>query len=106
MLDGEPTVWTQSCPKALSIPIKHTTGRYHAPDEELDRMEAAGRVILRYAPGANPNGSERDIAGVANDAGNVVGLMPHPEHAVDALTGSVDGLSLFRSVVEHARVAV
>jgi phosphoribosylformylglycinamidine synthase subunit PurQ / glutaminase len=73
----------------LSVPIKHTTGRYHLPPD------GDVRVVLRYAPGHNPNGSERDIAGVANEAGNVFGLMPHPEHAVDALTGSTDGLRLF-----------
>ena len=83
---------------ALSIPVKHTTGRYYAPDPVLDEMEAGGQVVFRYAPGENPNGSLRDIAGVANAAGNVVGLMPHPEHAVDPLTGSDDGLKLFDSV--------
>jgi phosphoribosylformylglycinamidine synthase subunit PurQ / glutaminase len=62
-------------------------------------MEALGQVTFRYAPGQNPNGSARDIAGVSNKAGNVVGLMPHPEHAVDPLTGSDDGIALFRSVV-------
>ena len=84
---------------ALSIPVKHTTGRYYAPDPVLDEMEANGQVVFRYAPGENPNGSLRDIAGVSNAAGNVVGLMPHPEHAVDPLTGSEDGLKLFESVV-------
>jgi phosphoribosylformylglycinamidine synthase I len=78
----------------LSIPVKHMTGRYFAPEDELDALEAAGQVALRYAPGHNPNGSLRDIAGVSNEAGNVLGLMPHPEHAVDVLTGSVDGLAL------------
>ena len=68
----------------------------------LDELEALGQVTFRYAPGQNPNGSARDIAGVSNKAGNVVGLMPHPEHAVDPLTGSVDGLKLFRSVVGAA----
>ena len=84
---------------ALSIPVKHTTGRYYAPDPVLDELEANGQVVFRYAPGENPNGSLRDIAGVSNAAGNVVGLMPHPEHAVDPLTGSADGLKLFESVV-------
>ena len=79
----------------LSIPVKHTTGRFFAPD--LAELEAEGQVILRYAPGQNPNGSERDVAGVCNAARNVVGLMPHPEHAVDALLGSDDGLQLFAS---------
>ncbi len=82
----------------LSIPIKHTSGCFWAPDEELDRLEAAGQVAFRYAPGHNPNGSARDIAGVTNEAGNVLGLMPHPEHAVDPLTGSEDGLKIFASV--------
>jgi phosphoribosylformylglycinamidine synthase subunit PurQ / glutaminase len=63
----------------------------------LDELEASGQVVLRYATGNRPNGSARDIAGVSNAAGNVVGLMPHPEHAVDPLTGSVDGLKLFSS---------
>jgi phosphoribosylformylglycinamidine synthase len=90
----------------LSVPVKHTTGRYHAPDEMLDELEANGQVVLRYAPGANPNGSERDVAGVANRAGNVFGLMPHPEHAVNLLTGSPDGLKLFESMRDAAdRVA-
>jgi phosphoribosylformylglycinamidine synthase subunit PurQ / glutaminase len=82
----------------LSIPAKHGEGRYYAPGEELDRLEANGQVAYRYAPGQNPNGSARDIAGVRNEAGNVVGLMPHPEHAVDPLTGSTDGLRVFESV--------
>jgi phosphoribosylformylglycinamidine synthase subunit PurQ / glutaminase len=82
----------------LSIPVKHTTGRYFAPPGLLDQLEAAGQVVLRYAPGHNPNGSEREIAGVVNEAGNVLGLMPHPEHAVDSLTGSEDGLRLFASL--------
>jgi len=83
----------------LSIPVKHTTGRYYAPD--VDRLEANGQVVLRYAPGHNPNGSLRDIAGVCDEAGTVMGLMPHPEHAVDPLTGSTDGLKLFQSLARH-----
>jgi phosphoribosylformylglycinamidine synthase len=82
----------------LSIPAKHGEGRYWAPDEVLDGLEANGQVAYRYAPGQNPNGSARDIAGVRNEAGNVVGLMPHPEHAVDSLTGSTDGLGVFEAV--------
>jgi len=81
----------------LSIPVKHGEGRFFAPDDELDRIEANGQVAFRYAPGQNPNGSARDIAGVCNEAGNVLALMPHPEHAVDPLTGSTDGLRLFES---------
>jgi phosphoribosylformylglycinamidine synthase I len=93
------TSWTGACSagESLSIPAKHTTGRYWAPDPVLDELEANGQIVLRYAAGENFNGSSRDIAGVSNKAGNVVGLMPHPEHAVDALTGSADGLKLFES---------
>jgi phosphoribosylformylglycinamidine synthase subunit PurQ / glutaminase len=83
----------------LSIPVKHMSGCYFAPDEQLRAMEAAGQIAFRYAPEHNPNGSVRDIAGVTNEAGNVIGLMPHPEHAVDPLTGSDDGLALFRALV-------
>ena len=88
--------WTAGCEvgQTLSIPAKHTTGRYWAPDEVLDELDRGAQVIVRYAAGHNFNGSARDIAGVSNAAGNVLGLMPHPEHAVDALTGSVDGLRL------------
>jgi phosphoribosylformylglycinamidine synthase len=82
----------------LSIPIKHMSGRYFAPDDQLDRLETRGQIAFRYAPGGNPNGSVRDIAGVVNESGNVLGLMPHPEHAVDPLTGSADGLALFRAL--------
>jgi len=89
--DGEP----------LSIPVKHTTGRYYAPPEQLQSMHAHGQIVLKYAPGHNPNGSLDDIAGVRNAEGNVFGLMPHPEHAVDPLTGSADGLKIFTSMA-HA----
>jgi phosphoribosylformylglycinamidine synthase subunit PurQ / glutaminase len=81
--------------EGLSIPAKHGEGRYYAPEEMLDRLEANGQVAFRYASGHNSNGSVRDIAGVTNEGGNVLGLMPHPEHAVDPLTGSTDGLRLF-----------
>jgi phosphoribosylformylglycinamidine synthase len=84
--------------ESLSIPAKHGEGRYYAQDEALDALEANGQVAYRYAPGQNPNGSARDIAGVRNEGGNVVGLMPHPEHAVDPLTGSTDGLRIFEAV--------
>jgi phosphoribosylformylglycinamidine synthase len=96
---GTGSAWTRACEpgERLSIPVKHTTGRYFAPPEMLAALEDGGQVVLRYAAGQNPNGSINDVAGVANEAGNVVGLMPHPEHAVDPLTGSVDGLRLFES---------
>jgi phosphoribosylformylglycinamidine synthase subunit PurQ / glutaminase len=97
------TVFTRECAAAdrLSVPVKHTTGRYYAPEEALDQLEAHGQVVLRYAKGHNPNGSLRDIAAVTNRQRNVMGLMPHPEHAVDPLTGSAAGGCLFRSIVAH-----
>jgi phosphoribosylformylglycinamidine synthase len=91
------TRWTAACAdgEVLSIPVKHQAGRYYLPADQVDDAH----VVFRYAHDGNPNGSTNDIAGVANTEGNVVGLMPHPEHAVDALTGSADGLKLFESVV-------
>jgi phosphoribosylformylglycinamidine synthase subunit PurQ / glutaminase len=94
------TAFSRACTEGerLSIPVKHTTGRYYSPDPV--------HVVLRYAPGENPNGSQDDIAGVCNEAGNVFGLMPHPEHAVDALTGSTDGLKIFESMRVHVAYRV
>jgi phosphoribosylformylglycinamidine synthase subunit PurQ / glutaminase len=88
------TPFTCACSRGdlLSVPVKHTTGRYYAPDIREEQ------VVLRYAPGQNPNGAQDDIAGVSNPDGNVLGLMPHPEHAVDPLTGSADGGRLFESL--------
>ncbi len=82
----------------LSVPVKHMSGRYFIDDGGLDELREQGGVVLRYAEGDNPNGSTDDIAGVCNEDGNVLGLMPHPEHAVDALMGSADGLRLFAAV--------
>ncbi len=91
----------------LSIPVKHTTGRFYAPEHQLDELDASGQVMLRYAPGHNPNGSLRDIAGVCNEQGNVLGLMPHPERASEALLGGTDGLAVWRSMLASvAGVAV
>jgi phosphoribosylformylglycinamidine synthase subunit PurQ / glutaminase len=86
------TPFTRVCARGdrLSVPVKHTTGRYFSAEPV--------HVVLRYAAGQNPNGSQDDIAGVCNEQRNVFGLMPHPEHAVDSLTGSVDGLALFESI--------
>ena len=97
------TPFTRACEaeETLSIPVKHTTGRYYAPEEALDELEAHDQIVLRYTAGNNPNGSLRDIAGVLNRQKNVMGLMPHPEHAVDPLTGSVSGGRLFESLVAH-----
>jgi phosphoribosylformylglycinamidine synthase subunit PurQ / glutaminase len=94
------TIFTRACEEGevLSIPVKHTTGRFYAPDHVLDELEADHRVVLRYRHGQNPNGSARDIAAVTNAGRNVMGLMPHPEHAVDPLSGSTDGGKLFESL--------
>jgi phosphoribosylformylglycinamidine synthase len=102
------TMFTNACPpgETLSIPAKHTTGCWYAPKELHEQVEANGQVLLRYAPGQNFNGSLADVAGVCNEAGNVMGLMPHPEHAVDPLTGSVDGLTLFASIRDHLSARV
>jgi phosphoribosylformylglycinamidine synthase len=95
------TSWTSAYEpgQKITIPLKNGEGGYVADDRTLDELEASGRVVVRYV-GGNPNGSYRDIAGVANVKGNVIGLMPHPEHAVDPLTGpSLDGLGFFTSVL-------
>ena len=94
----------------IRLPISHGQGRYYADDATLDALESTGRVALRYcdaqgvagaaaAPGSNPNGSVRDIAGILNERRNVLGLMPHPERAAEGELGGEDGLSLFRSLV-------
>ena len=95
------TAWTADYAdgQELVIPIKNIDGGFVAAERVLDELEGEGRVVARYL-GANPNGSYRDIAGICNPVGNVVGLMPHPEHAIDPLTGpSADGLGFFRSVL-------
>jgi phosphoribosylformylglycinamidine synthase I len=94
------TPFTSRCEpgQKLVIPVKHGEGCYHAPVDLDDEQ-----IVFRYAPGANPNGSERDIAGVVNTDLNVLGLMPHPEHAVDPLLGSGDGALVLASFVDAAR---
>jgi phosphoribosylformylglycinamidine synthase len=86
----------------LTIPVKHGEGCYFADAELLGQLEEAGQIVLRY-DGENPNGSIDDIAGVVNTGGNVMGLMPHPEHAVDPLLGSTDGALILRALVDRAR---
>ena len=97
VVENPETPFTRACRRGerLSVPVKHTTGRFYAP------RIAEEQVVLRYAPGHNPNGAMDDIAGVCNEAGNVMGLMPHPEHAVDPFTGSADGGRLFESLATH-----
>jgi phosphoribosylformylglycinamidine synthase len=100
-IETSSTAWTGGYDpgSVVVLPIKHGAGRYVADVATLDELEATGRVVARYV-GANPNGADRDIAGITNAAGNVVGLMPHPEHAIDPLTGpSDDGLGFFASLL-------
>ena len=101
------TAWTAAYAEGSEIvlPLKNGEGCYVADERTLDELEGQGRVVLRYAGNA-PNGSLRAIAGIANAAGNVVGVMPHPEHAVEALTGAgEDGLGMFRSVLRALAAA-
>ena len=100
------TAWTSDYEvgQEILIPIKNGEGQFAADERTLDELEAEGRVVARYVD--NPNGSARDIAGIANAAGNVVGLMPHPEHAIEELTGpypgpATDGLPFFTSVLKQ-----
>ncbi|TXH44619.1 MAG: phosphoribosylformylglycinamidine synthase subunit PurQ [Actinobacteria bacterium] len=100
-IENASTAWTSGFAEGdqIVVPLKNGEGRYVADDRTLDELEGEGRVVFRYV-GDNPNGSRRDIAGITNSRGNVVGLMPHPEHAVELLTGpSTDGLGLFTSVL-------
>jgi phosphoribosylformylglycinamidine synthase I len=102
-IESTTTVWTGGFEEQqeLLIPLKSGEGCYVADQRTLDELTVEGRIVARYLRG-NPNGSQRDIAAVRNEAGNVVGIMPHPEHAVEALTGpSVDGLGFFTSVLAH-----
>jgi len=87
----------------LVIPVKHGEGCWYGPSELVDELDSAGRIVLRYEPGENPNGAAADVAGVLNEQGNVMGLMPHPEHAVDPMLGSGDGALILASLVDAAR---
>ncbi|BEP13757.1 phosphoribosylformylglycinamidine synthase subunit PurQ [Acidothermaceae bacterium B102] len=101
-IDNTSTPWTSgyTAGDEIVIPLKNGEGGYVADAATLDALEAEGRVVARYV-GRNPNGSYRDIAGICNEQGNVVGLMPHPEHAIEDLTGpSTDGLAFFTSVLK------
>jgi phosphoribosylformylglycinamidine synthase len=102
------TAWTSSftAGQEITVPLKNGEGGFVADTATLDRLEGEGRVVFRYLDG-NPNGSLRDIAGISNDRGNVVGLMPHPEHAVEELFGpGLDGLGLFTSVLSAGLEAI
>jgi phosphoribosylformylglycinamidine synthase len=100
-VENTATAWTSEyAPGAeIVVPVKNIDGRYTASQSTVDELEAEGRVVFRYV-GTNPNGSMNDIAGITDPTGRIVGLMPHPEHAIDALTGpGEDGLDMFRSVL-------
>ncbi|AEH07723.1 MULTISPECIES: phosphoribosylformylglycinamidine synthase subunit PurQ [Protofrankia] len=102
-VENAATVWTSdyTAGDEVVIPVKHGEGRYVASPETLAELEGEGRIVVRYL-GGNPNGSVADIAGICNAQRTVVGLMPHPEHAVELLTGpGSDGLAMFRSVLSH-----
>lgn len=101
-IDNADTAWTSAFEAGdeIVIPLKNGEGGYVADEPTLDALEAEGRVVARYLE-VNPNGSRRDIAGICDSTGRIVGLMPHPEHAVEALTGpSTDGLGFFASMVD------
>jgi phosphoribosylformylglycinamidine synthase subunit PurQ / glutaminase len=85
----------------VRFPVAHGEGNYFADETTLDRLEGEGRVMFRYAPDDNPNGSARDIAGIVNEKRNVLGLMPHPERACDPLLGSTTGRALFQSLIDR-----
>jgi phosphoribosylformylglycinamidine synthase len=102
-IESASTAWTNAYEPSqeILIPVKNGEGRYVADARTLDELEADGLIVARYVRG-NPNGSQHDIAAIRNATGNVVGIMPHPEHAVEALTGpSIDGLGFFTSVLAH-----
>ena len=102
-IENTSTVWTSDYEQGreITVPLKNGEGGFVADERTLDMLEAEGRVVARYLE-VNPNGSRRDIAGISNAAGNVVGLMPHPEHAVEPLTGpTTDGLGFFTSILKR-----
>ena len=86
--------------QVIDCPVAHHDGNYFADTETLDRLDGERRIVFRYADGTNPNGSQRDIAGITNANGNVLGMMPHPENLVEAAHGGTDGLALFSSLAE------
>lgn len=107
-VENNQTAWTTryEAGAEILIPLKSGEGRYVASDRKLEELKGEGRIVFTYA-GDNPNGSQLDIAGVANETGRVVGLMPHPEHSIEALTGpSDDGLGLFYSAIDSVLASV
>ena len=108
-VENDQTSFTSRCARGdvLAIPISHGEGNYYADDATLDDLEANRQIVFRYCdadgettPESNPNGSRRNIAGITNRAGNVLGMMPHPERCCDALLGGTDGLAIFQSITQ------
>jgi phosphoribosylformylglycinamidine synthase len=99
--------FTSRCEQSqlLTIPVKHGEGCWFAESDRVSQLDANRQIVLRYGTGQNPNGAVRDVAGVCNETGNVFGLMPHPEHAVDPLLGSTDGGFILGSLVDAARLS-
>jgi phosphoribosylformylglycinamidine synthase len=108
LVERQDTPFTSRCEagQTLTIPVKHGDGCWFADPDLLGQLETDGRVLLRYAAGGNPNGAVADVAGVLNEQGNVLGLMPHPEHAVDPVLGSTDGVLILGSLVDAARLSI
>ncbi|MDH3231435.1 MAG: phosphoribosylformylglycinamidine synthase subunit PurQ [Alphaproteobacteria bacterium] len=102
VVENTESPFTRGCAKgqSLTLPVAHHDGNYYADDATLDRLEGEGRVAFRYAPHDNPNGSARDIAGILNERGTVLGMMPHPERAVDPLHCGTDGRAVFAGLME------
>jgi phosphoribosylformylglycinamidine synthase len=108
VVERNDTVFTARCTpgQTLALPVKHGEGCWYAGRELVAELEATGRIVLRYSGADNPNGSTANVAGVLNADGNVLGLMPHPEHALDPLLGSEDGALLLASLVDAARARI
>ena len=107
--DGKATRWTGGIPDRFALPIAHAEGNYTADPETLKRLEGEGRIVVRYCAKdgsltdeANPNGSQLNIAGITNEAGNVVGMMPHPERAAESILGNAAGRAIFEAVLKNA----
>lgn len=105
IVENNDTIFTRHYAKGeeIILPIAHAEGSYYCDEATLKELEANNQIVFRYAEGDNPNGSLENIAGITNKAGNVLGMMPHPERAVEDILGFVDGLRLFKSLVESIR---
>lgn len=107
VVENNDTIFTTEYAKGeeIVLPIAHAEGSYYCDEETLKELEANGQIVFRYASDANPNGSLANIAGITNKAGNVLGMMPHPERAVEDILGFTDGLRLFKSLVQSLKAS-